>query len=482
MNPTMRATIAYCRVSTEEQAEEGYSVEGQADKVRMYASLRELGAVRVIADPGRSGKDMHRPGLQELLARVESGEIAHVVVWRLDRLSRSLADLLMLADLFGQHGVALHSITENLDLSSAAGRMFYNILGTFAQFYREQLSENVRMGNDRAVAEGRYINRPKFGYKLVDGELVVSDDAVMVREVFRLRAEGQSYRSISDMTGLTYSTVESVLRSRVYLGEVPRNGGWLVGHHEPIVTVAEWEAANRGRKRGQHRSREVLSGHVRCGLCGRKMVVAQNGKGSVAFKCRHRGEGCRIAARSSSGLVRATILGLGLLARDRGLQEAIRRHLARADGCTDASPGAGRTRGAGGLLKALSEKRHRLFELHVAGRISQDGFFEEEQRITAQIEALRRESETDEAEAREARRRMERFEEVLERLSEVDFAAVWEAASEPDRRALVDELLESLTVYESYFEVTISGAPPLKVLPQEVGLKGSESDRVGGPT
>ena len=88
----------------------------------------------------------------------------------------------------GEHGVALHSLQENLDLSSASGRMFYNILGTFAQFFREQLAENVRMGNDRAVKEGKWINRPKTGYDLIEGELMPNDDAPRVREVFRLRA------------------------------------------------------------------------------------------------------------------------------------------------------------------------------------------------------------------------------------------------------------------------------------------------------
>lgn len=157
-------TVAYCRVSTEEQAAEGFSIEGQADKLRIYASLRDLGGVSVISDPGRSGKDMKRPGLQQLLAAVEAGHVSHVLVWRLDRLSRNLSDLILLADLLEDHGVALHSLQENLDLSSASGRMFYNILGTFAQFFREQLAENVKMGNERAIREGKWLNRSKTGY------------------------------------------------------------------------------------------------------------------------------------------------------------------------------------------------------------------------------------------------------------------------------------------------------------------------------
>jgi site-specific DNA recombinase len=90
-------TIAYCRVSTEEQAEEGYSIEGQTDKLRAYSSLRDLGEVLVITDPGLSGKNLQRPGLQQLLAAVEAGHVSHVLVWRLDRLSRNLGDLIMLA-------------------------------------------------------------------------------------------------------------------------------------------------------------------------------------------------------------------------------------------------------------------------------------------------------------------------------------------------------------------------------------------------
>ena len=82
-------TVAYCRVSTEEQADEGFSISGQADRLRAYAELHELGAVTVIEDPGRSGKDLHRPGLQQLLGMVEAGHVSHVLVWRLDRLSRS---------------------------------------------------------------------------------------------------------------------------------------------------------------------------------------------------------------------------------------------------------------------------------------------------------------------------------------------------------------------------------------------------------
>ncbi len=87
-------TVAYCRVSTEEQAAEGFSIEGQADKLAQYADLHDLGTVMTITDPGRSGKDLNRPGLMQLLRMVDGGHVDHVLVWRLDRLSRNLGDLI----------------------------------------------------------------------------------------------------------------------------------------------------------------------------------------------------------------------------------------------------------------------------------------------------------------------------------------------------------------------------------------------------
>ncbi len=272
-------TVAYCRVSTEEQAAEGFSIAGQADKLRVYAELHDLGEVTVIADPGLSGKNLERPGLQQLLHMVDEGHVANVLTWRLDRLSRNLSDLILLADRFGQAGVALHSFTEKIDLSSATGRMFYNILGSFAQFYREQLAENVRMGMQQAVRQGKWVNRPKTGYGLVDGELVANEMAPVVRRIFTLRTEGQSIGKIADATGIKYSTVLTILNSRIYLGEVQMNGEWFPGRHEAIITPEQFAAAHRGRVKGRARGTDLLSGRVRCGLCRRLMALDQNGQG-----------------------------------------------------------------------------------------------------------------------------------------------------------------------------------------------------------
>ena len=162
-------------------------------------------------------------------------------MWRLDRLSRDLGDLIALVKSFETHGVALHSFTEQLDLTSPTGRMFFHILGSFAQYYRETLAENVTMGTDRARAEGRWTNRPPTGYDLANGLLTPNADAATVRRIFEMRADGASYNTIEAATGVIHSSVITVLKNRAYLGEMRHKDSWVPGIHEPLITEAEFE-------------------------------------------------------------------------------------------------------------------------------------------------------------------------------------------------------------------------------------------------
>ncbi len=476
-------TIAYCRVSTDEQAAEGFSIAGQASKLEAYAELHDLGPVTVIEDPGQSGKNLDRPGVQQVLAMVEAGHVGHILVWRLDRISRNLGDLILLADTFGKAGVGLHSFTEKLDLSSATGRMFYNILGSFAQFYREQLAENVKMGQQQAVRQGKWINRPKFGYDLINGELVANNDAPVVEQIFRLRAEGLSYHRIEGQTGVRFSTARSIVHSRIYLGEVQLNGEWYPGRHDPIITEEAFRIAHRahvpGRKR---RSSHVLSGFVRCGLCGRVAATHDNGNGYRFYRCRHRGEGCSQPSRSVTGLEKATVLGLSLLAENTDLQEAVRHHLRgliEGEG-TAGAPSMGSRKGP--RLAELVERRRMLLELFYADKLSPDLFSEQETELTRQIAALRS-SESLAAERHEkSTDLLSRFDDVVAVLQQLSIEEVWNEATDRERRVLVEELIESVALFPDHLEVTITGVPKLNVTLPEVGLRETLSSRgVGGP-
>jgi site-specific DNA recombinase len=474
-------TVAYCRVSTEEQATEGFSIEGQGEKLKAYATLRDLGEVTVIEDRGWSGKNLDRPGLSRLLTATAEGHVSNVLIWRLDRLSRNLGDLIVLADTFMTAGVGLYSFTEQLDLSSAAGRMQFHILGTFAQFYREQLVENVDMGMQQAVQSGKWINRPKTGYALVDGELIPDENAPVVRRIFRLRAEGQSYRDIEAMTGVKYSTVMSILGSRIYLGEVQRRGKWFPGRHEPLVEREEWDAAQRAHLQGRRRSKDVLAGRVRCGLCGRAATVDYNQDGHLLYRCHHRGAGCKQPRRAARGLARAVVLGLRLVGTDEDLQAAIRQELAEPG--PDARQGAGRGgRSSGRALAELARKRQKLLSLYYEEKISAELFAAEERRLTDLIAALRDESAAVEKADVERDELGERFEEVAAALRDIDIEQMWASATDAERRVLVEELIEAVAFFPDHLEVKVAGAPKLNVLPSEVGLKESQTVGVGGGT
>jgi site-specific DNA recombinase len=466
-------TVAYCRVSTEEQAEEGFSIKGQADKLRVYAELHDLGDVVVITDPGLSGKNLERPGLQRVLEMVANGHVGHVLVWRLDRLSRNLGDLIALADTFGQSNVALHSFTERLDLSTATGRMFYNVLGSFAQFYREQLGENVRMGMHQAIRQGRWINRAKTGYDMRDGVLVRNEQAALVRAIFRLRAEGLSHQRIEDRTGVKYSTARLILQSRIYLGEVLYNGEWFPGIHEAVITAEEFEAAHCGFVPGRRRlSREVLSGRVRCGLCHRLAAVEYRQNGEPVFRCKHRGQGCAMPRRAAWALERAVVLGMRLLGDDAELREAIRHEIGEdsAQGPQGRALGRADTR-RDARVAELESKRRKLLELHYADKIGSDLYAEEELRLRQQIDLALSEQRREQEVVKQADDVVARFEEVAALLAALDVDSVWKEASQDERRVLVHELLEEVSLFPDHFEVVVAGAPRLNVTLEEIGVQ-----------
>ena len=287
----MSQTLAYVRVSTEDQVE--FSPDAQVKRCRDLARLRDLGPVTVLADEGWSGKNLERPAMRELLALVESGEVEHLLIWRWDRLSRDQGDFSRLVKLFGSNGVTVHSVNEGeLDLASASGKMQIGVTGVFAQYYRDQIVENTKMGQRQAAERGRWQNHPPTGYDMVNGFLVPNEDTPLVQRIFTLRAEGASYQTIADEVGIKYSTVRHICHSRAYLGETLYSGEWFPGLHPPLVNESQFNAAQRGHTPGRRRSKHLLSGKVRCGLCGRVAGVHYNDRNQAIFRCRHRGQGC----------------------------------------------------------------------------------------------------------------------------------------------------------------------------------------------
>ena len=460
----MTMTVAYVRVSTEDQVE--FSPDAQAKRCRDLARLRELGPVTVLTDEGWSGKNLERPAMRELLRLVATDQVRDLVIWRWDRLSRDQGDFATLVKLFDRHHVRVHSVNEgDLDLASASGRMQIGVHGVFAQYYRDQIVENTRMGQRQAAEQGRWLNRAPTGYDMVNGKLVANDIAAVVQRIFRLRANGASYPEISRDVGMDYSTVRHISLNRVYRGEVKLGDDWFAGIHSPLVSPELFDAAQRAHTPGKRRSKDLLSGFVRCGLCGRVAGVHYNNRGQAIYRCRHRGEGCPQSGRSANGLHRATVLGLRVLADDVDLQSAI-RHQLNAHRSEEAPQALSVT----SATASLKVKERKLLDLFYADRIDADAFAAEHQRLTQRMKALHDELAVVERERNQRDMASAHFDQLAALLADLDLERLWQTASTAERRTLVEDLVDAVRIYPDRLTVQIAGSPPILVTLDEVGL------------
>lgn len=173
---TGRRVVAYARVSTDQQAERGISLEAQRARLEALATLHEWGDVEHVADAGESAGTLERAGLRRVLAAVEAGDVAVVAVCKLDRLTRSVADLAHLLQLFERHGVQLVSVAESLDTGTAAGRLVLNVMASVSQWEREAIGERTADAMRHLRAVGRRVGAVPYGYRLAgDGRTLVVD-------------------------------------------------------------------------------------------------------------------------------------------------------------------------------------------------------------------------------------------------------------------------------------------------------------------
>lgn len=196
----MKKVIGYIRVSTEEQSR-GYGLDVQREKILTYCNLYGLGNVEIISDK-LTGKTLDRPGLQELLEEVRADNVEKVIVFKADRLTRKLRDLLgIIEDEFEPNDVAFVSVSEQFDTSTPTGKAFLQMLGTFAELERNTIVYRTTSGRvEKAKRGGLACGATPIGYSNIDGKLEKNlDEVEIVKAVFAMRADGMSYQKIADM-------------------------------------------------------------------------------------------------------------------------------------------------------------------------------------------------------------------------------------------------------------------------------------------
>ena len=285
----------YIRVSTDAQREEGYSIDAQKEMLSAYCVSRQISDYEFYIDGGFTGSNIDRPEMQRLIGDIKLGRISHVIVYKLDRLSRSQKDTLyLIEDVFNPHGVSFVSLNENMDTSTPIGRAMLGIMSAFAQLERETIRERTRMGMKERVKNGYWPGGGKvpFGYDYdrEKGILVPNADADKVRLMYELYLRGWSMMKIASEVGLRYDRLaEQIIRRKTNTGVICYKGVEYKGRHEAIVSEETYNMAmemlERRSRGGLTSSKNLLSGLIYCGVCGAKMRYQKWGKAGYKIYC-----------------------------------------------------------------------------------------------------------------------------------------------------------------------------------------------------
>ena len=204
--------VGYIRVSTDDQAREGVSLDNQEAKIRAYSCVNDLDLIGVIKDEGASGKNLDREGITRLLQMADAGGIQAVIVYKLDRLSRKTLDTLNLIELFEGKGIAFHSISEKVDTKSATGKFFLTIISAIAQIERDLIAERTRDALNYKKENHEWCGRIPYGFRIKDNRLIEDPEQMkVIKKAKRLRRAGKSLRDISKALDLSLGYVHKIL-------------------------------------------------------------------------------------------------------------------------------------------------------------------------------------------------------------------------------------------------------------------------------
>lgn len=301
--------FGYVRVSTESQLE-NYSIDEQEKRIHSYCRAKGWQLLRIYTDGGYSGSNTDRPALRQLLAAIPKREAGAVVVYKLDRLSRSQKDTLyLIEDRMLSYGVDFISINENFDTSSPFGRAMIGILSVFAQLEKDQIAERFAMGRIGRSRAGYYHGGPTAprGYRYEGGRLLLDEgQAIQVREIFRLFLDGRSIHKIERIMEKTYggtwnaAGIRGILGNSVYTGKVKFAGVEYEGRHQPIVSREDFQkvrllldsfekqTGETSAPKSPFRANTLLSGLLLCARCGARYAGSHGD-----YKCYSRAKGNR---------------------------------------------------------------------------------------------------------------------------------------------------------------------------------------------
>lgn len=277
----------YIRVSTQEQAQEGYSIHAQKERLTAYCMAQGWTDFKYYVDEGVSAKDTNRPQLNTLMEHVEGGQIDMILVYRLDRFTRSVRDLYNLLETLEKYNCAFKSATEIYDTSTAMGRMFIGLVALLAQWENENLSERIKMALDKKVSDGERVGNIPFGFDLDENEkLVANEDSILLKDMVAKAKSGWSATKLAEHLNTVNqdrewraNTVLRLLTNPALYGATRWNEKVIENTHTGIISKEEFKRLQRIlESRTPHNRRDVkgnylFQGVLACPRCGSIMAV-----------------------------------------------------------------------------------------------------------------------------------------------------------------------------------------------------------------
>ena len=306
----------YIRVSTEDQAREGFSLGEQEEKLLQLCNFKELEVYKVYKDAGISAKDMeHRPQFQEMLQDMKEGKINYIVAYKLDRITRSVRDLEELISVLEQYNCFLLCDRDDVNTSTANGRFFVRMLTVLSQLEIEIVSERTKFGLNGAIKSGHIPGQRPFGYTKSEDKKMIVDNATRpyVEKIFDMYLEGKSFQQIANYfkENNIYpkkkwrdTTIQKIIDNKIYMGDYEQYK--RIGKQEnlepivymnvvePIISRAKWEECQKQKERNQRtytRDRiYTFFQRLKCPSCGRIMKCKGSGGSKrkyMYYTCEH---------------------------------------------------------------------------------------------------------------------------------------------------------------------------------------------------
>jgi len=228
----------YVRVSTEDQAKHGISLHAQEEALKNYASSQGYEVFRIYKDEGKSAKDIkHRPEMVQMLKDAELRKFQAIFIYKLDRFSRSLMDLITTIEQLKEWGIDFVSLQDKIETTSATGKLMFHIVSAFAEFERNVTSERTKFTMDVKFKDGNLVTKAPMGYKVENKQLFPKEDSYLIQEIYQTYLNTDtSLTQLSKKYGLSVNGLKKVLSNKTYLGKLKFAGQVVQGKHTPLIS------------------------------------------------------------------------------------------------------------------------------------------------------------------------------------------------------------------------------------------------------